>query len=288
MKPVRKTPILAFVSICISVCLASCGGDFAQRSSSSRSYGDNSSAKSAPMHPSAAHASSADAPSAEMVGSRPQERPGLGTQFGEERYSNVSTKPFERDSNRPFAQISLHYNTLEGIANQSASRGIVLGELRKQSSHGGLSISVVDERGTLLHGGSAQGRTYVVGRDAQRYALHIRNDTGGSYEVVASVDGLDVVDGHSASLSKRGYIINPYSTLVIDGFRTSRSSVAAFRFGAVSSSYAAKTSGDRNVGVIGFAFFAPKDSQWTHDEIRRRESANPFPGGFAAPPSIIR
>jgi hypothetical protein len=56
----------------------------------------------------------------------------------------------------------------------------------------------------------------------------------------------------------------------------------------VSESYAARTSGDRNVGVIGFAFFAERGSRWTNDEIRRRETANPFPGGFAEPPSVVQ
>jgi hypothetical protein len=54
----------------------------------------------------------------------------------------------------------------------------------------------------------------------------------------------------------------------------------------VSDSYAARTSGDRNVGVVGVAFFAERDSPWTTDEIRRRETADPFPGDktYAQPP----
>jgi hypothetical protein len=247
---------------------------------SGRSYGSSGSGESS-------------APAAERAGlatdsapTSPQERPGLGTSFGESRYSSVTTRTFERRSSRPFAQVALHYNDAEGIRQQAWFRGVDVHELRAQTEHGGLSISLVDESGRLLQGGTAAGRTYVIGRDGQRYSIAIRNDTGGTYEVVASVDGLDVIDGRQASLGKRGYIIDPYSTLTIDGFRTSTSSVAAFRFGAVSDSYAARTSGDRNVGVIGFAFFAERGSPWTTDEIRRRETANPFPGGFSAPPPV--
>lgn len=217
-----------------------------------------------------------------------QERPGLGTRFGEQRQSAVSRRRFERASRSPFAQVALHYNNLEGIQQQSWYRGTTLDELRAQTRRGGISISLTDEQGRLLRGGTGAGRTYVVGQDGQRYTMHIRNDTGGTYEMVSSVDGLDVVDGEPANFSKRGYILGPYSTLVVEGFRTSQHTVAAFRFGAVSESYAARTSGDRNVGVIGFAFFAERGSRWSTDEIRRRESANPFPGGFSRPPSVVR
>jgi hypothetical protein len=64
------------------------------------------------------------------------------------------------------------------------------------------------------------------------------------------------------------------------------SSVAAFRFGAVEDSYAEKKGNARNVGVIGVAFFQERDSAWPWDssEIRRRETADPFPGRFATPP----
>ena len=60
--------------------------------------------------------------------------------------------------------------------------------------------------------------------------------------------------------------------------------MAAFRFGAVRDSYASRTGDDRNVGVVGFAFFAERGSLWTTDELARRESADPFPDRYAAPP----
>lgn len=228
--------------------------------------------------------SDGDSAGVEGIASRPQERPGLGTVFGEQRQSRVHKREFQRASNHPFAKVALHYNNLAGVQQQSWFRGTDLHELRAQTKQGGISISVLDQYGRLLRGGTGAGRTYVVGQDGMRYSLQVRNDTGGSYEVVGSVDGLDLLDGEPASLGKRGYIIAPYSTLTIDGFRTSHESVAAFRFGAVSNSYAARTSGDRNVGVIGFAFFAERGSRWTNDEIRRRETADPFPGGYAKPP----
>jgi hypothetical protein len=62
--------------------------------------------------------------------------------------------------------------------------------------------------------------------------------------------------------------------------------VAAFRFGSVRGSYAARKGNDRNVGVIGVAFFAERGAEtpWTRREMDRRNSADPFPGRFASPP----
>ena len=53
--------------------------------------------------------------------------------------------------------------------------------------------------------------------------------------------------------------------------------MAAFRFGRVASSYAARTGGDANVGVIGLAIFAERGAVWTPAELGRRDAADPFP-----------
>jgi hypothetical protein len=62
--------------------------------------------------------------------------------------------------------------------------------------------------------------------------------------------------------------------------------VAAFRFGSVGGSYAAQKGDDRNVGVIGVAFFEESGSnvRWTDFEVDRGNNADPFPSGFASPP----
>jgi hypothetical protein len=219
---------------------------------------------------------------------RPQERPGLGTVFGETMDSHVRMKPFVRAASSPFASVALHYNDAEGVR---AHMGYVGSNQHAPFSahtpHGGISIALTDAYGNMLPGGLAGGRALIAGGEGQRYNIVMHNQTGGRYEVVASVDGLDVIDGRPADLAKRGYILDPYSTLTIDGFRRSEHQVAAFRFGRVSQSYAARTSGDRNVGVIGAAFFAEQGSVWTTDELHRRDTANPFPGDrtYARPPS---
>ena len=79
--------------------------------------------------------------------------------------------------------------------------------------------------------------------------------------------------------------IRPHDVLVIDGFRTSDANVAAFRFGRVADSYAAQSSGDRNVGVVGMAIFSERGAVWTRGELDTRDTANPFPSrGYSVPP----
>jgi len=218
------------------------------------------------------------------------DRPGLGTEFGEQVDSRVVDQPFERSSSDPFALVAVHYNDADGVEAQARSRGGALAPFSFSMAQDGLSIALVGEDGEALPGLTAPDRLYVVGRAGQRYSIHISNHTDGRFEVVASVDGLDVIDGRQASPAKRGYIVPPRGSLTIDGWRTSNDRVAAFRFAPVRDSYASRTGDDRNVGVIGFAFFAEAGAQTgstgrrTGDEIGVRESADPFPGRYAAPP----
>lgn len=101
-----------------------------------------------------------------------------------------------------------------------------------------------------------KGTLWVEGRKDRRYALRLINRTGRRVEVVASVDGLDVVDGKPGDYTrKRGYVLGPWQTYDVEGFRLDMGRVAAFRFSTVADSYAAQTGSARNVGVIGVAFF---------------------------------
>lgn len=120
---------------------------------------------------------------------------------------------------------------------------------------GPYAVELIDDAGRTLPTFHHRGRTYVLGTQGARYLLRIRNQTGGRIEVVATVDGRDVIDGKPASVSKPGYLIAPWGQVVVDGFRLSHDSVAAFRFSGVEASYAARMGNARDVGVIGVAVF---------------------------------
>jgi hypothetical protein len=214
-------------------------------------------------------------------------RPGLGTVWGETLSSRVRDVEFTRSASPP-SLATLYYNDRAGIAAMAeyAQRVVAASYDAPVALADGISVALVDASGAVLPSFSLGGRVHVVGEAGHRYNIVLRNHTGGRFEVVASVDGLDVIDGQPASFDKHGYLLMPYGELVIDGFRRSQAEVAAFRFGAVRSSYAARTAGDRNVGVIGLAIFAERGAPAISDaEIERRRSAEPFDSRFARPPA---
>ena len=246
----------------------------------------------APRSPSASSAGAARKMESEDAVRRaePTDRPGLGTEWGETRFSRISTVPFVRaDPATPFATAAMFYNDEEGARAMANTAGFrrTSGGFSPQA-HGVVSVGLRDERGGFLSGFVASSKSFIVGEAGRRYTIVVRNNTDSRLEIVLSVDGLDVLDGRAASFAKRGYLVDPRSELEVDGFRQSMDTVAAFRFGSVRGSYAAQKTGDsRNVGVIGVAIFNERGTNpfpWTSEELQRRHDANPFPGQFATPP----
>lgn len=122
-----------------------------------------------------------------------------------------------------------------------------------------VEMSIIDrDSGQVLTPYRKDGRTYVAGNPASRYAIRLANRTGGRVLVVLSVDGINVVSGQSAAFGQTGYVLDPWRTYDIAGWRKSDSAIAAFVFAALPDSYAARTGRPDNVGVIGMAAFQEK------------------------------
>lgn len=215
----------------------------------------------------------------------PAERPGLGTAFGEARDSPAIEVDFVRATARPFAVARVFYDDRAGVEARAAYAG---GPRFSDvpAARGAITFSLRDEDGEPLEAVRAGGRLYVVGEEGRRYSIVIANHTSARFEAVATVDGRDVISGRSGSFDNEGYVVAAWSTLEIDGFRRNLDEVAAFRFSPVSDSYAAARDDDRDVGVIGIAFFSERGDAFPLDELRRRDTARPFPGEsrFAQPP----
>jgi len=209
----------------------------------------------------------------------PEERPGLATGWGEEKTSTMEGSHFVRSSSRPSGMDTLYYNDKDGIKAMSGNAYKVEG---LQTAAGGMvEWGIKGSLGYLSTYKDYNNRQrFVQGDKEQTYSIVIKNRCKSALEIVASVDGLDVMDGKSASLSKRGYIVKPGKAVEIKGFRTSYDKVAAFKFSSVSHSYANLRHGNtRNVGVIGIAVFTEKGVNpwtWMPDETERRNTAQPF------------
>ncbi len=100
-----------------------------------------------------------------------------------------------------------------------------------------------------------RGTAYVAGRPGDRYAVRLNNRTGARVLVVLSVDGVNVVSGQTAATGQTGYVLGPWQTADITGWRKSDAEAAAFYFTALPDSYAARTDRPQNVGVVGVAVF---------------------------------
>lgn len=126
-----------------------------------------------------------------------------------------------------------------------------------------------------------QGRRFVVGKPGNEYAIRVRNAGSGRILAVMSVDGVNVITGDTASAQQSGYVLSPYESADIAGWRKSLSRTAAFYFTALPDSYAARTGRPDNVGVIGVAVFRERARPIALQELRRKDAARAE--GQAAP-----
>ena len=217
--------------------------------------------------------------SAEAFAKPAQERPGLATSWGKSVKSPLGDLRFTRASSGPVGVDAIFYNNREGLeamdamdikvdAMQTAAGGIIEWGIK-----GGIGFLPAYKSWT-----SGGYRRFAQGAHGGSYSIVIKNRCKSRVQVVASVDGLDVLDGKPASVKRPGYVIDPGQTLEIKGFRTSYDAVAAFQFSRVSESYANLRHGDtRNVGVI--AVYTEKGFDpwtWMPAEVQTRQTANPF------------
>lgn len=197
----------------------------------------------------------------------------LGTQWGEGRESVTKVVQASRITpDRARAVAQMRYSDEDSIRRALGRSGdrqtnVLLADGDVEwvvSSGSGPALPIFTTRG---------GSDYqVAGRNGERYELVYHNRSNRYYEVVATVDGLDVLTGQPGSVKSDGYLLRPGERLVIDGFRKNDREVAAFRFSAKGRAYANNTpAGDaRNVGVIGTALFEIRLDERDPDLPRRR------------------
>ena len=130
-------------------------------------------------------------------------------------------------------------------------------------------------RSRRRHGaaGVCEGRAQLHRRHARatNTAVRIRNCTGARVLVVTSVDGVNVISGDTAAPSQSGYVLEPWGSVEITGWRKSMDRTAAFYFTDLGDSYAARTGRPQNVGVIGVAVFQEKTQPIAMRDYKQRE-----------------
>lgn len=217
--------------------------------------------------------------------SRSTENQQLGTQWGEGISSGVTTVNLYRASSRPVDTIQIQYAAIN-----YSGRNIQEAML----ANGRIGMSILDNYGRKWPITENPQGLYLKGQDGERYQIFFQNYSQNTYEIVTTVDGLDVLNGSPGSLNNRGYVLYPNSTLTIQGFRKNTNEVAAFRFSAPADAYAANTAAGspRNIGVIGTAVFELNNPRPNRQPNSRPGQTTPqaFPGdnhggNYAAPPN---
>ena len=125
-----------------------------------------------------------------------------------------------------------------------------------------------------------RGAVWVAGRPGSRYAVRLHNRSGSRVLVVLSVDGVNAVTGETAAVGQAGYVLAPYQSSEITGWRKSLTEAAAFYFTALPDSYAARTDRPDNVGVIGAAVFRERPRE-RDLELSSRRSFDSTDAGMA-------
>ncbi len=134
-----------------------------------------------------------------------------------------------------------------------------------------VDVDVIDrDTGEWLPEYRHRGRDLIPGTPGNRYSVRLTNTTGERVLVVLSVDGVNAISGETAAANQTGYVLGPWQSTEITGWRKSWQDVAQFYFTDLPDSYAARTGRPDNVGVIGIAVF------------RERVYARPYP--LPAPP----
>jgi len=88
--------------------------------------------------------------------------------------------------------------------------------------HAQASVEIIDRsEGRVLPIYWHQGRRYVVGKPGNEYAIRVRNGGSGRVLAVMSVDGVNVISGDTASPQQSGYVLTPYESADIAGWRKS-------------------------------------------------------------------
>jgi len=119
-----------------------------------------------------------------------------------------------------------------------------------------VDIDVVDrDRGDWLEQYRHRGDDWVAGEPGHRYGVRLTNTSGERVLVVLSIDGVNAVTGQTAHPAQAGYVLEPWQSTEINGWRKSLDDVAQFVFTDLPDSYAARTGRPDNVGVIGIAVF---------------------------------
>ena len=128
-----------------------------------------------------------------------------------------------------------------------------------------------------------QGRWYIEALKGREYAIQLRNPYGVRVAVALSVDGLNTIDARQTSAANaRKWVLDPYQTVTISGWQTSRTEARRFEFTTEERSYGQALGRTANFGVISAVFFKERvpDVRTLDESGRVQRQAAPAPAAL--------
>jgi hypothetical protein len=113
-----------------------------------------------------------------------------------------------------------------------------------------VSVEVNGRSAPLYRSPDGSSRSYLEAKAAAIYAVRLRNLTGERLGVALDVDGLNAIDGLRPTGRERLYILDPWESTLVRGWRSSLDEVHLFTFVDEAASYAART--DQANGKMGW------------------------------------
>lgn len=156
---------------------------------------------------------------------------------------------------------------------------------------GNVDVRIVPDQGgqftTIPFKNYFSGQTHIIkkyleARKGENYSIFVRNTLGERIGIVVAVDGRNIISGKKSYLKNNEmmYIVEPYGSVKLEGWRTNDDTVNKFYFTDVQDSYSVRTFGDTSaMGVITVAVFREKERPAIFlDKTLREKSPAPSAG----------
>ena len=144
-----------------------------------------------------------------------------------------------------------------------------------------VSVQVDGRQASLYPAPDGSGRYYLEARAGSRYAVALANRTGERVGVVLTVDGLNAISGEQDKGRGRMYVLDPWQSTSVQGWRSSLQEVRQFTFVDERRSYATRSGkANEKMGWIEVAVYRERRAS-----PRRHRTPTPSRGDPTRPTS---
>ena len=141
-----------------------------------------------------------------------------------------------------------------------------------------VSVQVDGRQASLYPAPDGSGRYYLEARAGSRYAVALANRTGERVGVVLTVDGLNAISGEQDNGRGRMYVLDPWQSTSVQGWRSSLQEVRQFTFVDERRSYAARTGkANEKMGWIEVAVYRERRAFVQATPYPYSEPRRPYP-----------